>query len=229
MKFVHIHLETPIELTEETVFLIIEESPSEYYRLTSDFIKLFDNGECNLSFWSNAKSAKPDKFGEIINDYYLFSPNGKKIQPLLYKKIDELFQDSDCILTLNEINTLAATMINDLSFDFPFHLEFDEISLPTLLKSFSVRFVETYESLLDRLICYLNILVALKGIKFVVFFDLKSVLSDQELETLYHHCRNEKICLLLLESGKRRPLLPSERAILITEDLCELLEKGEKL
>lgn len=59
---------------------------------------------------------------------------------------------------------------------------------------------------------------------FFVFVNLKSVLSDEKLLQVYAHCRREQVGLLLIESGKQRPLLPNERAVIITEDLCEILE-----
>ena len=58
----------------------------------------------------------------------------------------------------------------------------------------------------------------------IVFINLKSILSDEELEKLYYHCKLVKVGLLLLESSKIRRVLPNERAIIITDDLCEIVE-----
>ena len=55
--------------------------------------------------------------------------------------------------------------------------------------------------------------------------NIKSVLSDDELKQLYYHCSLIKIGLFLIESQKIRNLLPCERATIITEDLCEIVEK----
>ncbi|MBQ3502162.1 MAG: hypothetical protein IJA72_00660, partial [Clostridia bacterium] len=60
---------------------------------------------------------------------------------------------------------------------------------------------------------------------FFVFVNLKSVLNDEKLLKIYVHCRLEQVGLVLIESCKKeRPLLPCEKAIIITEDLCEILE-----
>lgn len=61
-----------------------------------------------------------------------------------------------------------------------------------------------------------------------MFVGLKPLLSDDELKKLYKHCAFNKISLLLIESYKVRPLLECERAIIITEDLCELVEQFEQ-
>ena len=41
--------------------------------------------------------------------------------------------------------------------------------------------------------------------------------------------RGEQVGLLLLESEKRRNLLSCEKAIIITEDLCEILENYKEI
>ena len=53
---------------------------------------------------------------------------------------------------------------------------------------------------------------------------IKDILSDQDLVALYKHCALQKVGLILLESSKKRKLLPEERAIIITDDLCEIVE-----
>ena len=74
----------------------------------------------------------------------------------------------------------------------------------------------------------INALIELKQCEFFVFVNLKSVLSDEKLGQIYAHCRAEQVGLLLMEDGKRRPLLPCEKAVIITEDLCEILENYEE-
>ena len=87
-----------------------------------------------------------------------------------------------------------------------------------------MKFEKNYDSLEEKIICYINVLIELKKCDFFVFVNLKSVLSDEKLLQVYAHCRREQVGLLLIESGKQRPLLPNERAVIITEDLCEILE-----
>ncbi len=115
-------------------------------------------------------------------------------------------------------------MLQDVFIDIPFQLTFDDIGIQSLLKACNVKIENTYDSFLEKIINYINILIYLKNISFVVFVNLKSVLNDDELAALYKHCLNEKIKLLLLESYKSRPLMQTEKAIIITEDLCEIVE-----
>ena len=59
--------------------------------------------------------------------------------------------------------------------------------------------------------------------------NIKSVLSDEKLKQIYAHCQSEQVGLLLIEDGKRRKLLSCEKAVIITEDLCEIFENYEEI
>ena len=81
-----------------------------------------------------------------------------------------------------------------------------------------------YQTLLEKIICYINLYVELKNTKLFVFIGLKDILTDEDLDLLYHHCALQKVCLWLIESTKKRPSLPQEKVVIITEDLCEIVE-----
>ena len=53
---------------------------------------------------------------------------------------------------------------------------------------------------------------------------VKSVLTDEELQELFKHCALQKVSLFFLEGENSRKTLPNERKIIITEDLCEIVE-----
>ena len=56
-----------------------------------------------------------------------------------------------------------------------------------------------------------------------------ALLSNDDISFLSKHCEAEKIGILLIESSKTRELLPNEKAITITEDLCEIVENHEEI
>ena len=76
----------------------------------------------------------------------------------------------------------------------------------------------------EKIVAYIDIFAELKRVDVFVFVGLKSVLPDDELALLYRHCELKKIALLLIESHRVRPPLAPERSIIITDDLCEIVE-----
>ena len=85
-----------------------------------------------------------------------------------------------------------------------------------------------YESLLEKIICFLNVLCDLKNLRVFAFLNVKNFLSAEELKSLFYHCRCHDISLLLLESHATPESFPEERRIIITSDLCEIVENFEE-
>ena len=110
------------------------------------------------------------------------------------------------------------------SYYVPFSLDYNEPQPIDYLKGAGIKFEKNYDSLEEKAICYINALVELKKCEFFIFVNLKSVLSNEKISQIYNHCRNEQVGLMLIESEKRGELLPEEKAVIITQDLCEILE-----
>ena len=105
-----------------------------------------------------------------------------------------------------------------------FALDYEELTLESLFKACSVKPAKVYENLLEKIICYINLFVELKNVSFFIFAGLKEILNDEDLSLLYRHCELVKVGLLIIEGVKQRELLPAERAVIITDDLCEIVE-----
>ncbi|MBQ7373109.1 MAG: type II-A CRISPR-associated protein Csn2 [Clostridia bacterium] len=220
----HVHLETPIVISENFVQLLILENPNEFYRMVMDLDSQFDGGDGLFVFSSNGQVVQAQKSGAMVSDLFHFDLNDKKIVNLLYKKL-ETVAFGDKVKNFNELTSKTTAFIEDLAYTVPFSVDYNELQPVDFLKLAGVKFAKAYDSLEEKLVCYINALIELKNCDFFVFVNLKSVLSDEKLIKIYEHCRLEQVGLFLIESGKRdKVLLDCEKAIIITEDLCEILE-----
>ncbi len=225
----HFLLETPIRLSEGEVWLLIAENPHEFFRFVSALDAELNGGEGDFIFLRDGKPISPSAEGSIVCDPFHFDLNDKKIVNLLIKRLAERCRYGEAQSELSKLNGDVGAFFADLFSEMPFSLEYDELTIESLLKAANIRFEKTYDTLLEKIICYINAMVQLKGCKFFIFVGLKGVLDDGDLQTLYHHCALEKIGLFLLENAKVRPILPEEKAILITEDLCEILANFDEM
>ena len=228
IRIAHVHLETPLILCDECVQLLIVENPTEFYQMVSDLEGQFDGFDGTFSFSQNGQIIAASKYGAMISDLFHFDLNDKKILTLLQKRLESIAFGEKMVL-FNELSAKAMFFLNELSFCVPFSLDYDEPQPIDYLKIAGVKFEKNYDGLEEKIICYLNALIELKNCDFFVFVNLKSVLSDEKLLLLYEHCRREQVGLLLIESGKRRPLISGEKAVIITEDLCEILENYNEI
>lgn len=228
IRLAHVHLETPLTISEEYVQLLIVENPTEFYRMVSDLDGQFDGQEGDFVFSADGQIVSANKYGAMISDIFHFDLNDKKLLALLYKRLEGA-AFGDKTTHFNALTAKTVEFLEEISFTVPFALTYDEPQPSDYLKASGLRFAKVYDTLEEKIVCYINALIELKQCEFFVFVNLKSVLSDDKLQQIYAHCRAEQIGLLLIEDGKRRNLLSCEKAIIITEDLCEILENYEEI
>lgn len=228
IQLAHVHLETQLTISANYVQMLIIENPTEFYNMVSDLDRQFDGQEGQFIFSIDGQIVPAIKYGAMISDLFHFDLNDKKLLTLLYKRLEGV-AFGEKIALFNELTAKAVTFLEDVSFFVPFALEYDEPQPSDYLKASGLKFAKMYDSLEEKIVCYVNALIELKQCEFFVFVNLKSVLSDEKLEQIYAHCRAEQVGLLLIEDGKRRKLLPCEKAVIITEDLCEILENYDEV
>lgn len=228
IKVAHVHLETQLLLSDEYVQLLIVENPTEFYQMVSDLDGQFEGSQGVFVFSRDGHIIDAAKCGAMVSDVFHFDLNDKKLIALLQKRLESVAFGEKLVL-FNEVTAKVMEFLGELSYFVPFALEYSDPQPIDYLKSAAVKFEKAYDSLEEKLICYINALIELKKCEFFVFVNLKSVLSDEKLLQIYKHCKREQVGLLLVESGKYRPLLPEEKAVIITEDLCEILENYEDL
>ena len=228
IQLAHVHLETQLTISDEYVQLLIVENPIEFFNIVSDLDGQFDGQEGMFAFSIDGQIVPAAKYGTMVTDLFHFDLNDKRLLTLLYKRLESVAL-GDKILFFNDLTAKTVALLEEISFSVPFALQYDEPQPVDYFKATGLKFAKVYDSFEEKLICYINALIELKKCEFFVFVNLKSVLSDEKLEKIYAHCRSEQVGLLLIEDGKRRNLLSCEKAIIITEDLCEIFENYEAI
>lgn len=222
IKVAHVHIETPLVLSCEHVCELIVESPSEFYSMVNDLVGLFGGGEGRFVFSRDGTVVAPASLGELVVSAFDLTDE-KKTVSALYKKIETAHALTGSLEAEGKLHCAIAAFFAELFEDIPVPLDYDEPSVSALLKACAVRPSGDYDSLVEKLICAIDLAVALKRAEFFVFVDLKSVIDDVALTALFRHCQMEKVALFLVESCARRPLLDFESGVRITDDLCEIL------
>lgn len=222
IKLVNVDLENPIILSSDYVNLLIIENSFEFYKTVSKLIKQFNGEEGDYICLIDSEIVPIEKAGDIVYNFFDWNINNKKLLNILYKEIENNAL-SEKMSDFLEASSAVNKFISDLISEFPFQLNFNDLSVNELLKSISLKFENDYENIEEKIICYVNAIVELKHIKFLVLVNLKSIMTDEKLTEFYKYCHMEEVPLFLIESKSSRALLPSEKAIIITEDLCEIV------
>lgn len=223
IKVVHPHFDEPLTLESATPFVLVIENPSEFYKTVCDLQKQFEGEEGDFIFLTGDKEADFSEKGFFISNIFSIDFENKKLTNALYKSIEKDYNIGDKILKLNELNSEISDFIRSLTYDYGFDTDYDELTLPILLKAVNLHAFSQYNTYIEKLICFLNFVTELKHVDFFVIVNLKNVLDDKSLCALYSHCEAEKISLLLIESNNMRGKLMREKQKIITEDLCEII------
>lgn len=228
VQIAHVHLETQLTIMDEYVSLLIVESPNEFYNMVSDLDGQFDGKDGAFVCSIDGQIVPIAKYGAMVSDLFHFDLNDKKLLTLLYKRLEGV-AFGDKLVQFNALTAKTVEFLEEIAFTTPFALEYDEPQPSDYLKASGLKFAKVYDTFEEKLVCYINALIELKGCEFFVFVNLKSVLSDEKLQQIYAHCRREQVGLLLIEDSKRRQLISCEKAVIITEDLCEILENYKEI
>lgn len=228
IRIAHVHLETPLIISYNFVQVLIVENPSEFFNVVTDLNRQFEGNQGTFVFSSGEEVINVAKYGAMVCDLFHFELNDKSITSLLYKRLESIVF-CEKLVEFNALSTKVMRFLADISCDFPFSLEYKEAQPTDYFKVAGLKLENDYESLEEKIICYINAMIELKKCDFFIFVNLKSVLNDEKLLQIYEHCRLEQVGLLLIESQKSRPLLSVEKAVIITEDLCEILENYEEI
>lgn len=226
---VHHKIETPIRITTDHPVLLVVESPREFFTLVRELRTQFSGGEGDFVLLKGEDRISFEKVAEFVDNIFAMDFGDKKALNLLYKNLEKAATDIEIQKLQYELSTFVAQYYRALFDYYGMELTFDELSVNDILKAGKVRFCEDYSELLEKIVCYINAMVHLKGCKFFVFLHLKSVLEDEELIQLYKHCEAEKVGLVLIESSFTRGKVEGENPIIITDDLCEIVDNFGKI
>ena len=87
---------------------------------------------------------------------------------------------------------------------FCYILEFDqEIDISALLKAVNIHYEVKDVDFLEKIIQYLKIMIAVAGIKVFIFVNLRSYLSETQMQSLIQECEYQDVRILFIENQQR--------------------------
>lgn len=219
MKFIYPEYGIELELVENQVNVLVAESPHFFSHLVQIFYEEKQSGTGRLVLSEKDKILPLSKTMEIIVNPFCIDPNERRIMQKLYQELCAETQEAFFIKT-GELHSCIVSYLEELSVSVPYHVTFDiEENVPNLFKAYNVRLETDGVSLLERLAEYLKLLHQLCKIQVIIFVNLKTYFSQDELEELYKFAFYEKLFLVLIEN-REKPKLKEEKVCIIDADGC---------
>lgn len=218
MKLVHNESGLCIEFKENEIQVIIIENPKTYEGFVSEIRKQVA-GEEGGFVYSDDNILNMSKCVEFVIDPWSIDADSKKIKNSLYQLINEEALDNlydDFLETRRVIQQYMENLLDRM----PYSMDYNgDIGIPDLVKVVDVHIDSEANSFAEKIAEYMKLVADICQIKLLVFCNLKSYLSDDELIALYQEANYKKINILMLESHMRTPLT-NEKTTIIDKDNC---------
>ena len=173
-----------------------------------------------------------DKEGEIsfskevfiLFDLFNIDFSSKKILTKMYNKIqDTLNQDEEIEFAdkLVEVRGVLVRHANELPFNYKIK---EEIKLVDVLKLFEFKIDEqSYQSILEKLELFIDILSTLNISRFLIIPNLKDYLIEEEIIYLYNYSFYNNINLIIIQNSEKKKL-EYERKLIIDENFIDFID-----
>lgn len=203
MKLVHTNLNTAV-LSDKYVFTEwIIESPKLYaYYLQELFLQ--QNGEEGRFVLSDKeKELNIAKNMEIIVNPFQIEINGRKILNKLYAELDQLSKSELMYVKTLELTGKIQEYLLELEQNTEYVLEFDmDLDMPALFKSVGIRYEVQETDFFEQIIRYIKIAVNVLATKVFVFINLRSYLTDLQMQELIKEISYQDVKGLFIEIMK---------------------------
>lgn len=224
MKLVHPDFTLPI--IEENSYICYEwimESPEYFSRYVQELFNQMNGGEGNFVLSSDEKELDISKTMEIIVNPLSVNINDRKIINKLYSELSQTAYDSENYLATQGILADIQKYFLNLEQAGNYMLEMDsEIDITALFKALNIKLEIFADDFFEMLNQYIKIAAELMKKKIVVFVNLGSYLSKEQLEELLKNAAYNEIILLLIENQQKDYFLEDTKCIIIDKDGCEI-------
>lgn len=222
MKLSHIDLEQTLNITPLHPCEWIVESPVMFAKYIQDLLQQINGHEGHFIFSIDDTITALSKKAEIIINPFSLDINEKRIINKLYTQLNDLAYSELFYLQTQNLLRHLQHYIYDLEQESSYLLQMEKnIDLLNLFKACKIQHILYEDSIGENVCRYIKIIGEALGIKLVVFVNLRSYLTDEDIINIIHNTSYEDIAILLIESQERCCLKGVNRYI-IDSDLCEI-------
>lgn len=222
MKLVHAELSGEILKDNVTFSEWIIESPIVFSGYLQELYGQCVKKQGRFVLSTRDKELDMTKSIEIITDPFAVDLNGRKILNKLYAELNELSQGEEMYTRTLELTGHIQEYILQLEGNTSHILQFNsEIDISGLLKVMDVKLEDMEEEFFERLCSYIRSAVDVLRIKLFVFVNLRSYLTDEQMQKLIQEIMYQEAQALFIENQERACLEGGMRYI-IDKDRCEI-------
>ncbi len=222
MKLVHGDLSGEIVNEQKECVEWIIESPELFSKYVGELYRQANKFEGKFVLSEKNKEIDIAKHLEIIINPLSVEINNKKVLNKLYEELNKLSSNEVLYMKTLELTKLIQEYLLDLEQETNYILEFNnEVEMSALFKAVDLKYEDSGEDFLERLVKYIKTLGNLLFIKLVIFVNARCFMNDEQIKKLCEEIKYMEIKGLFIENSEKTCVEGMERYI-IDKDRCEI-------
>ena len=200
---------------------LVVESPTFLRQLLRDLT--VEDPSRQISVTEKGESLHFEKDIDVILNPVKLDFNNRRAMTTLLKLLVKTSLSEDFYLSTNNLKSKIIQYLDGVisAEDFEFEVSTNDFMIDSLAKAANLHIVGDEDDFVELITDYMAMMADLTGIKLFVFFNLRSLITEKELDRLRHNLSNHQIDVLLVENLDRGALEGVSR-IVIDEDSCEI-------
>ena len=222
MILAHPSINSQLCINDSNITEWIIESPELFTKYLCELCSQVNGSEGLFVLSEEDKELSISKVVEIISNPLTIDINDKKILTKIYNELQSLANDETMYLRTREIVSALQEYFYELEHNYETTLVIDEdIELPALFRVLGVKTESDSLDFFEKLIQYIKIQNVILNKKLIVLVNIRSFLTNEQLEQLFLFMCHNEIKLLLYESIQR-DFTESTKKYIIDVDQCEI-------
>ena len=219
MKLVNTEHQININFFENVQTVLVIENFNEFQKIIMHLQEQYINQYDKFYLSENGRSLSFPKFVDIVMDIFTLQLNSKKIQNYLYRLASDAANEfetekSDILSASITFMDKICSKINCMEVDYDTIFSYNDF-----FKLFNFKIRDSDIDLTERISTYIKVISEISDAKILVFINLKSFISSQQLSEIYNVAFAYKIHLLLIESSMSYNM-ENEQFYIIDSQLC---------
>ena len=227
MRLVHPALGAPITFEENKINVLVVENANLFVDMIMDLRKQIEGKPGDFILSRDFVPLQLGKETELIANPLYLDFSQKRIVNKIFLDLEHISAEEHFFTETYKIRALLSDYLAALLSQNEAVLDYDsEIAITALLKAANVHFDCGKMSIVEQIVEYLKMIHSLSLASCFIFINLKTFLSDEDMESIYKAIFYNKYNVLLLENSLRESMRGFEKTVLIDADLCEVINEN---
>ncbi|MEG1946827.1 MAG: type II-A CRISPR-associated protein Csn2 [Lachnospiraceae bacterium] len=217
----HPNLSYQFEFEENRHQIIIIENPINFTKFCQELVEQCSGKEGKFVLSEEENILPMDKFVYMIIDPFSLDFNQRRILNKLYTELKELAMSQTLYLETNTMLVGMEKYIMQLIAHSEYPIAYEEIDFTGIFKMANLKMETTYENMVEKIVDYMKIMRDICNLSICVLVNIKTYLSEKEINQVYEFAEYNKIHLLLIESNEKKRN-GKEKVCIWDKDSCEI-------